>query len=109
MKFVMNLESIKDKTVKSAALVDGAESLVVLFTDDTCVFIDVKFFGSSYELELINNPDTHIQHEAGIITTEKYQVMKEEDKRANAEKRKQRELEELERLTKKYKGGDSIC
>jgi hypothetical protein len=106
MKFIMNLEAIKGKTVKSAALVDGAESLAILFTDDTYIFVDVRYFGGWHELEVINTPDDHVQREAGIITNKEYLAIRKEAEETKVTQRRQSELRELERLTEKYKGGD---
>ena len=105
MKFINNIELIKDKTVKSAIMVDGEEALAILFTDDTCIFMDVKFYGDTYNLSLINNPPVYLKRDAGIITNDEYKLIKEKGAKEGAESLKQRELLELERLTKKYEGG----
>jgi hypothetical protein len=106
MEFIINLDSINGKTVKSATFIDGNELIAILFTDNTCMFVDVRHFGSSYELELINAPDARLQRDAGVITNEEYHTQMDAIMEFNDGARKQRELRELERLTKKYKGGD---
>ena len=105
MNFVIDEKSLAGKTVETAAIVDGGESISIKFTDDSCVFIKAKTYGDcAVEIDLreesqISNRDLL---EGGLINDNEYKEREKILSDKQAENRKNRELEQLAALKRKY-------
>lgn len=104
MKFVTDLSELEGKVVAKAVSVDIGESIVLIFTDDTCAYFDVSFYGDSHEIVLADDADDYLKRDAGIISVREYEQRRAEIQEKFAEHEKHREIAELDRLKKKYEG-----
>ncbi len=102
MKFVTDLSELEGKTVAKATSVDTNESLVLFFTDGTCAYFDVEFYGDSHDLVLADDAEDYIKRDAGIISVDEYEQKQAKIKAKRAQQAEQREREELARLKEKY-------
>ena len=104
MKFILDLEGVEGKTVKSAKFVSIDEALVIIFTDETCCYIDVDHYGDSYELKVVHESDVsdYEKRDAGIITQSEYEELEEKRNKRRRTELEQIERRQLEELKKKY-------
>ena len=100
MKYLSEIEEAEGKTVLNATFIDCEEGLVLVFTDGDALALGVRFFGDSHELELQDSLNASEQKEAGIITAEEYDKIRDAEKEEYASRRKAAELKQLETLRK---------
>ena len=102
MEFITDIAALEGKTVSKAVSVDLDESIVLIFTDDTCAFFDVEFFFDSHTLVLSSDADDYLKRDAGIISIADFERKREVKQAAHNNRVAQIELSELARLKAKY-------
>ena len=102
MKAITSTKELKGKTIKSASEVDCCESVVLLFTDGSYAFFDIRHYGESYDMFLSSEASDYLKRDAGIITEDEYNKIKEDENKLREERVKNQELQQLERLKSKY-------
>jgi hypothetical protein len=102
MNYITDTEKLKGKVIKSAKFVDGDESLAIIFADNTCVYLDVKHYGDSYEMYLAEDACSSDEREAGIISEIEYELSQLRERKERVAKIENSERAQLEKLKAKY-------
>ena len=102
MKFITGLSDLEGKTIAKAVSVDMDESIVLIFTDKTCAYFDVDFFGDSHDMVLADDAKDYLKRDAGIISNEEYEGIQTQQKAKREKQAEQQERAELARLKEKY-------
>lgn len=101
MNQIKNFEDFNGKTVESSQEMQGAEvQFLIKFTDG-----DFAVFYHSENYQLILSEDSVCDYDSflcGFITADEYAVIKENQQKKCQEDLKQRDLQQLARLKRKY-------
>ena len=77
MEYITDTCELKGKTIKSAKHIDADESLVIIFEDDTCIFLKIDQCGDSVSIQLSEDSCPYQERGAGIISDSEYEVIVE--------------------------------
>jgi len=102
MELITSLGKIEGKTIQSASLVDMAESLALVFTDNTYAVFEVRMYGESYDMEMSDDVGSYTQKQIGIISEEEYEDIQRRQHEFMSDQKRQNELRRLAELKAKY-------
>jgi hypothetical protein len=101
-KIITNLDELNGKTINAASFVDGFQSVVLGFTDGTCVFFGAIESYGNFQVELVGEPESYLIRDAGVITYQEFEILHKKEEVLRIEAIKNRELDTLKRLKAKY-------
>ena len=107
MEQLKDLSEIEGRTITKACIVGFDEYLVLVMRNDY-IAIDVDWYGDSYSLRVKQNPlELLDQKEAGLISEDTYNRIKEELALLDAESDKKNRLRLYHKLKEEFEGSDA--
>lgn len=103
---ITDLKLVEGKTI-SKILIGIEEELLIVFNDKTFIGVRVRSYGDSFSLEEMESFDptlfgVNVLVSSGLYTQEEMSQLLDERKAKWEERQKERELNEYERLKKKF-------
>jgi len=104
MEFITESKSLEGKTIKTVNLMESLNIVNLIFTDNTCVFIDIAYDGSFNRFKLLPSKwvEPFIQERVGIITEDEFNIMEAKEEKECEERVKRQDLDTFNRIKEKY-------